>query len=260
MRRLLILFLSPLVAVAVSCSGKGSTMQVEEGPLVYVAMGNSITFYPGHGAIHRYAAMLEEDFGVEVEMRNHTVGGQRTDHFLDRLQNDDELRSDLAEADVITLLIPNEEWAEPGSTAIGSGGRNPADCGGDDNEQCLRDMINYYKSHVDAIFEELVAVADPSEKLIRVQDFYMFPTNVYTEETFDNVYPYWAEAQHYVEDVASEYGIPVAQVFDDFMGPDGTENPEVAGLVTGDGVHPTADGAQRIADLIHDLGYDLAAR
>ncbi len=100
-----------------------SALQVEEGPLVYVPMGNSLTFFPMSGSDNfnaRYAAMLEADFGVDVEVRPHTVGGQRTDDFLEQLRTDDRLREDLGEADVVTLLIPNDEWAEPFS----DGGRS----------------------------------------------------------------------------------------------------------------------------------------
>ena len=51
----------------------------------------------------------------------------------------------------------------------------------------------------------------------------------------------------------------MAQVFDDFMGTDGLYIDLVAdGLVGPDGVHPTAEGAARMATLVHDLGYDLA--
>jgi lysophospholipase L1-like esterase len=238
-----------------------SALQIEEGPLVYVPMGNSLTFNPSSNHfIARYTAMLEEDFGVDVELRSHTVGGQRTDDFLEQLRTNDSLRNDLGDADVVTLLIPNDEWSEPFQTAVGAGGRDPSECGGDDNQQCLRDVISSYQQHVDQIFDELTAIVDPAVTLIRVQDFYQFGTNQMTPEAFDITYPHWREGQEYVEQVAGQYGLPVAQVFDDFMGTDGLHVDLVAdGLVDPDGIHPTADGAERMAMLMHDLGYNLAS-
>jgi len=238
-----------------------SALQIEEGPLVYVPMGNSLTFDPfPDNFIARYTAMLEEDFGVDVKVRAHTVGGQRTDDFLAQLRTNDSLRDDLGDADVVTLLIPNDEWGAPFQTAAGAGVRDPSECGGDDNQQCLRDVIDSYKQYVDQIFDELTAIVDPAVTLIRVQDFYQFGTNQMTPEDFDITYPYWREGQEYVEQVAGQYGIPVAQVFDDFMGTDGLYIDLVAdGLVVGDGIHPTADGAERMAMLMHDLGYNLAS-
>ena len=43
------------------------------------------------------------------------------------------------------------------------------------------------------------------------------------------------------------------------MGPDGTDNPEEKGLIGSDHIHPTKEGAQRMAEMIHDLGYGLAS-
>jgi lysophospholipase L1-like esterase len=238
-----------------------SELQIEEGPLVYVPMGNSLTFNPSSDHfIARYTAMLEEDFGVDVQLRSHTVGRQRTDDFLAQLRTNDSLRDDLGDADVVTLLIPNEEWSEPFQTAVGAGGRDPSECGGDDNQQCLRDVISSYEQQVDQIFDELTAIVDPAVTLIRVQDFYQFGTNQMTPEAFDITYPYWREGQEYVEQAAGRYGLPVAQVFDDFMGTEGLFIDLVAnGLVDPDGMHPTADGAERMATLMHDLGYNLAS-
>jgi lysophospholipase L1-like esterase len=233
---------------------------VQEPPLVYVAMGNSFTYWPSdNGAVNRYAEMLEADFGVEVDLREHTRGGQRAHDFLDRLVNDSpfdaRLRADLAEADVITLLIPIAEWAEPMQTATGAEGRDPEDCGGDDNQQCMRDVIADYKALVGSVFEALTAIADPNETLIRVQDVHLFPTNA-SQDALDILYPFFADANEYVEKTAASYGIPVAHVFNEFAGPDGSINAEEAGLIGPDHRHPTDDGALRIAELIRNLGYE----
>lgn len=247
--------------VLAACSGdEGAELDVGEGPLVYVAMGNSLTFSPSNAQLNvLYKEMLVEDFGVDVDLRNRTVGGQSTANFLSRLSNDERLRSDLAEADVITFVIPNDEWAEPSSTAVGLPGHNAADCGGDDNQQCLRDMITEYNLMVDQIFEELVTIVDPATQVVRVQDFYLFHTEIPLEQS-QILYPYWHQGQIHVQEVAESYGIPVARVWDDFMGTDGEiPNLTEAGLVSADGIHPTATGAQRMAELYHDLGYSLSS-
>lgn len=213
----------------------------------------------GSSVLDLYGAMLAEDFGVEVDTRDRTVGGQRTDDFLSRLQNSDPLRSDLAEADVVTFVIPFDEWAEPAETISGADGRDPADCGGGDGQQCLRDMITNYNMLVDQIFEELLTIVDPTKQVILVQDFYQLHTERQGEAT-QLLYSYFEQAQLHTQEVAAEYGIPAALVWDDFMGTDG-EIPNLVegGLVETDGIHPTAEGAQRIADLYHDLGYELSS-
>ena len=76
--------------------------------------------------------------------------------------------------------------------------------------------------------------------------------------TLHIVNPYLQETQEYLEVTAAKHGIPVAQVYDEFMGPDGTNDPQDRGLVMTDGRHPTKEGAQLIAEMLHDLGYDDA--
>lgn len=70
---------------------------------------------------------------------------------------------------------------------------------------------------------------------------------------------YWKAGEEYLEQVAAEYGIPVAQVFDAFHGPDGTSIPCDQGLLQADCLHPAPDGYLLMATLLHDLGYEPAA-
>ena len=255
MRRLVAVVVLCLVA---ACSSGESQLEVGDGPLVYVPMGNSLTYWPeGSALIDHYAAMLEEDFGVTVDRRAYTFPDQRADDFLTQLQNNEALRADLTEADVVTFLIPIGEWEEPLMTFAGVAGHDRSECGGDDDQQCLRDMVANYNTVVDEAFNELMSIVDLSEQVVLVQDIYQ----VHTErqgETTQLMYPYFQEAQAHVQETAAEHGIPAASVWDDFMGTDGDiPNLTEAGLVQTDGVHPTEDGALRIATLFHDLGYDL---
>ena len=73
--------------------------------------------------------------------------------------------------------------------------------------------------------------------------------------TLDISNPYWKAGMDYVEESAARYGIPVAQVYDEFMGAGGTDDPYVKGLLLDDQLHPNADGAALIADLLDQLGY-----
>ena len=96
--------------------------------------------------------------------------------------------------------------------------------------------------------------------MIRALDVYMLEV----EETdalgkLHILNPYLQETQEYLEVTAAKHGIPVAQVYDEFMGPDGTDDPQDRGLVMPDGRHPTEEGSLLIAEMLHDLGYDLAS-
>ena len=192
-------------------------------------------------------------------MRNHTVGGQATHDFLTQLRTNDRLRDDLAEADVVLLVIPNDEWKEPAMTIVGADGRDPASCGGDDGRQCLRDVIADYKALTDEVFAELTALADPSETLIRVFDFHLFTPGADDDQALEKVTPLWQEAQEHVEEAAARHDIPVAQVFDAIMSPVGEVLPEQTGFISSDGVHFTSQGTELVVQLLRELGYETAA-
>jgi lysophospholipase L1-like esterase len=58
-----------------------------------------------------------------------------------------------------------------------------------------------------------------------------------------------------VIEVAEYYHIPVARVYDAFMGEDGSEDPQDRGLIH-DGRHTSPEGAALMAELFRDLGYE----
>lgn len=253
---------SAMVLLA-ACGGNGGGENARtfeaDGPIVYVAMGNSLTFQPsGLGQNLKYRKLLVEDFGVDVELRDHTVGGERSDEMLERIRTNPTLRADLAEADVITVLIPNDEVLEPMMTATGFEGRDPSECGGADNLQCVRDTLDAYAATTEAIFADLVGLADPDTVLIRAMDTYLLYAPTLNEHGWrDMIQPYWEQGNRDVVAAAAGYGIPTAAVYDAFMGADGDLDPVAAALVQADEIHPTEAGAELIAELVHSLGYGL---
>lgn len=248
-----------IVLAVVSCSS--STLDVDGGTLVYVPFGNSATFTPDtqSGFIYQYRERLQAEFGVDVDLRNRTVANDSSAALLERMRTNERFRQDLAEADVVTMLVPFDGWAVPWQTVAGVGGYDPADCGGDDGQQCLRDILTEYEANTEAIFAELMSLVDPSETLVRGMDAYLVHVGDFADGgKLDEVAPYWVEAQQFVRDVAASHGIPVARLLDAFNGPDGTDDPMASGLVSSDAIHPTAEGATLITKLVSDLGYRLS--
>ena len=276
MRRLPAAFRLPLaivVAGAMVASGCSSgttdtthtvttatTAASDEEPLLLVAFGDSLISHPSpdSAAIGAYADLLEDEFGVPVEVRNRAAFNSSPTNLIEALDSE-QLRQELTQADVVLLGIPQGDTNPAFPTATGWHGMDPAGCGGDDNQQCLRDYVTENKASVEAIFSALTTVCDPSTTLIRALDAYMLHTeDALASGKLHIVNPFLLETQEYLEETAARYGIPVAQVYDEFMGPDGTDDPQDRGLVMTDQRHPTEEGAQLIAEMLHDLGYDYA--
>jgi len=171
----------------------------------------------------------------------------------------DRAKSELAGADVVIIESPLSGLWMSVIIAAGIEGFDPADCGGDDNQQCLRDSLTEYKDGVEEIFSLLTEAVDPSETLIRAVDgSSILVEDQLAADTLRVTNPYFQEAQEFFAETAAKYGIPTAQVFAEFNGPDGTDDPQDRRLIGIDRVHPNEAGALLIAELIHDLGYDFA--
>lgn len=250
--------IDPTTTEGVSQAPTTAAVTTEEmEPLVYVAMGDSLGNTPDEpdGVMWQYAERLAQHFGVEVDLRNRVVGGIASSELLERLRTDEGLRADLAVADVVTTDIPINVWVKPMQIVGGWGGADPADCGGEDHEQCLKDALAQYEADTDAIIDELVAICS-DDVLIRLYDNFMLNTGYKLETgTLGTINPYWKTGMDHIEESAARYGIPVAQVYDEFMGHAGTDDPYTKGLLLDDQLHPNSEGAALIADLLHNLGY-----
>ena len=252
-----------VLLLATSCSSGASTLTAPSDPdqsLVLVMYGDSLLTFPepDQGAIDAYTDMLEEDLGADVNVRMPMADYGYPPYVVDKLASD-RGQSELAGADIVIIESPIDAMALAVLTAAGLEGMDPSACGGDDHQQCLRDSLAEYKEDVEEIFSLLAEAVDPSETLIRAIDVYaIFVQEQLAADTLQVTNPHWQEAQEFFAETAAKYGIPTAQVFDEFMGPDGTDDPQDRGLIASDKLHPSEAGALLLAELIYDLGYDLA--
>ena len=240
------LIVSPISRNAVA---KAQPVKGEEWD--YVAIGDSVTW----GFVDYYKDFLEEDLGVTVKVHNWTKGGDHSSRLLERLRTNEEFRNSIRKAEVITFEIPWGVVSTPCQTYVGI---LTGSCGGEDNQDCLREAFGIYKSDTEEILAEIVSLRSPSDALIRTMTTYQFQVARTKESgTFEVINKYWRDANAHVEEVASAYEIPVAHVYDVFMGESGTEDPREKGLLY-DPMHTTDKGAYIMAELFRDLGYEYS--
>jgi hypothetical protein len=81
-------------------------------------------------------------------------------------------------------------------------------------------------SDADGIIAEIVSLRSPSEALIRTMDTWQLKVRE-TQQTgsFDMFNRYWRAANAHAIEVARSYDIPLARIYDAFMGEDGVEDP-----------------------------------
>ncbi len=244
-------------AATTTTTAPTTTVASDEEAMVIVGFGDSVmnTPKPSVAVLRVYADMVGEEFGVPVDVRDYAQGASKPTQLITTLDSE-MVQASLEEADVVLVEIPQRDVQWPFRTAVGWGGSG--ECGGDDNQQCLRDYVTENKASVEEIFAKITSICDPSDTLIRT--FTMFQMDVEmrkAEDALDITIPYFEEAQENLEVIAAGYGIPVADVYREFMGPDGTNNPRDRELLI-DQRHPSEDGARLIAEMLDDLGYDPA--
>jgi hypothetical protein len=215
----------------------------------YVVLGDSI----GGSFASRYAKHIEADLGIEVTMHVWYRGQQGSSELVSALRNNQELQSDLREAEVVTFLVTPRHLKEP-RRAYRDG-----TCGGTDNQDCLREALRLYKADTDAIIAEILSLRSTSDTIIRAMTVYNNHVNDGKEwGYFEGLNPYWVAFNEYLVQAASVHDIPVARVDLTFNGPNLDEDPSDKDLL-GDVVHPNAEGTTLIADLFRELGYEPLA-
>jgi lysophospholipase L1-like esterase len=224
-----------------------------------VLMGDSVLLQPGP----TLQARLERELGVNLRLSDwinpdqskYTQGGERSADLVTRLRTDEKLRADLRDAEIIAFDVPtgivNDVCTgDPSTSTV------------EEAASCMDEAVALYTPDVQAVFEELVALRDPAQAMIRVTDVWQFlyPTFV-AAGTYDVVRPRWQEMNQAVHDAAARYGIPVVTSYEEFSGQDGDRDPVASGDVQEDQFHLTQQGVDRFVDLLVSGGFEpLTAR
>jgi hypothetical protein len=186
----LVMALALLAACGPAATPTPTVPMPEPGPeWDYVVLGDSVTF----GFPNYYAAHIEADLGVKVTVHYWSRDGLRSTKLLEMLRNDEDLRSDISEAEVVTFHIP--------AGAIGDAQRSyrAGTCGGTDNQDCLREAVRLLKADIDAIITEILSLTSTSDTIIRAMEFYNPGVSEWKGlGIFEEINPYHAAHNEYL--------------------------------------------------------------
>ena len=209
----------------------------------YVVLGDSMMA----GVGYYYSGYLEEYLDVKVKYLDMWRGGLGADGLLISVQNDDRVREYIREAEVITFDMG--PIYIPGTVSCMYRTGIPV--------VVQEDEIEDYKAVLSAIFEEIFTLRSSSPTIIRTMTFFNPKISDQKEQDI------YEECQCIIEmindaihEVSAEYGIPVAEVYDAFNGPNHDQDPNTKGYISGDGLHPSEQGRRIIADAYRELGYE----
>ncbi|HEY0546189.1 MAG TPA: FG-GAP-like repeat-containing protein [Pyrinomonadaceae bacterium] len=221
----------------------------------YTALGDSLCYglwaFPGNSYVSRYRNYVQTDYNVTANLSNQGVNGWTSAQLLNALQTDQNFRTAVMNARVITWDIGGNDLLDARSTY------KSGSCGGADNQDCLRSTLATFKTNWTAIMREILLLRG-SNVLLRTMDMYNpyivtdSTSNTWPNDGGLNDYqafkPYLDELNNYIHTTATINNIPCARVFVAFNGASGAEDPVNKGYISGlDGLHPNDAGHGIIA-------------
>lgn len=207
-----------------------------------VAIGDSVTgtgTAAPNGWLKQYARTIGAD-----PVTNLAVNGWFSYQILDALRHDPAFRLTVSQAGVIALNAGMNEFF------TGRDLYSKAECGGSDNERCLRHMVARFNRNWDEIVREVRSLAPDTSVIVL--------TLYHPLEVFDQHFG-WADAlnKHLAymnRHVAATEGVAVADLHRAFNGESGLEDPIAKGYILPDAIHATDLGHGVIARAVLGLG------
>lgn len=233
--------------------------------LVFVSASN------GWLVPEKYAALIEEDQSVTVNIYDLTIGGLSAGEVLDSFEDEGRLAQRIhhetadfedpldlfANAEVIVISIFDEGDSVPAD--VEDAWLCLAPPPGSYVESC--DMVDYepYFDDIRAILDRLFDLRAGQPTIVRAFDLYGRPAWWQADDpgVYEACSTCWITYVESYAAVLAEYNIPVAPVHQVWSEPDYQGDPEDKGFIGFDYEHPSHDGAQSMAQLLHELGYTI---
>jgi len=232
-------------------SSSSSTLPVPQS-FYYVALGDSLGagIMATQGYVPRYAEFIRQDSGRSLTLVNLSHSGWRSRDLLNALRNDQNFRTQLQKANVVTFDIGGNDLLAARSQYLSG------QCGGTDNLECFRNGVEQFKANWDAIVAEILRLKSPKDTIIRTMDLYNPFIQMHLQRgDLELLNPFLDEVNSHIESSANANGILMAPVHRALNGPTGTEDPAAEGLISADALHPNDAGHEVIAEQLRNLGY-----
>lgn len=197
-----------------------------------------------------YSDYYEEDLGVNIVTHVKTRPTTFTD-FAHRLE-DPQIRSLISEAEIIIFNIP---IVLPSTGGACFDTRKNMETDG-----CFDVSMDEYVETTRQFIREIKNIVREKGAMIRLQNGYV-PTMIFqggtngediSQDCLECFAAFWAAQA----EVASEENIPLVDVFTFFHGEDHQLDPYKNGYIGSDHMHVNYQGAQVIADLYRQVGYE----
>lgn len=212
--------------------------QRETGTLIYVHLSDLLMI----GAQRVYAAHLEADLGVGIELHDHAASAMTYETATRKLQIDPALIEVLRNADVVTVLFNFR--GRSGYCVTGAG------------EQAYGTSLEEDRAVFDAFLTEPTRLVDPECTVVRIVNAPVLPKLLdlwHDQNTVEVCLEGWIALNGQLKEAADAFGILLVDVFTAWNGETGLEDAQE--FFTVDRQHVGRAGDEALAGLLRASGY-----
>jgi hypothetical protein len=255
-KKFLIVFTSLIFVLSLAGCQAKSLPQRKGAVWNLVVIGDSSLWGVGEA----YAALIEADLGVSVEVDDFAVGSASAGKVRDVLEGGEttsfqyeKLPEAVKEAEVVIMFLNPLDSINPQKPlnfeACFFSDGPPAACELTGMKQWITDL--------NAIWGEIIRLRDGKATILRATDLYNPLVTPWKEAgIFEACTACWETMSSAARQAAAVYNIPLLSQLDVLNGPNHDEDPREKGYIQDDGEHLTELGVQRIAEALAAMGYE----
>lgn len=211
------------------------------------------------GVGEAFADQIEQDLGITVEYIDYALGGSGARDVLDALQTGkspilklEKLPAILKDAEVVIVFLNYWKSIDP---------EKPLDMdqcfGSAPPVNCDPERFAQWTADLNAIWGEVIKLREGQPTILRAVDLYNPLVQPWTENgVFEACTRCWENMSDAARLAAEPYNIPFLSRLDAMNGINHDEDPRVKGFILDDGEHPSELGAQYMAQLLAEMGYE----
>lgn len=208
------------------------------------------------GVASNWARTIERKLDVQVQVFDYIAyGSGGAANLLDRIESDAAVREQIAGAEIVVVYAAAQSSGIPRAheaVCMSRSRDKPASAG-----RLSQEELKTYRDILTSIYDRVFQLRGGEPTIVRAMDLYVpviadwRKAGVYRDCTAG-----WEAAADTHRDVAAEFGVPMASLYDAFNGPNHDRDPVARGLIAPDGIHTSEKGQALVQATLDRLGYE----
>jgi lysophospholipase L1-like esterase len=207
-----------------------------------------------------WARTIEKKLDVKVEVLEHLeFGAGGAAKLLEKIESDPSIRREIAGAEIVVVYATASDTGipEPHNAICYFGSYDQPSR----QARLSQKELTSYRKILTTIYDRVFTLRGGEPTIVRALDTYVpVITDWRKAGVYQDCTAGWEAAANTHRDVAAEFGVPMASLYDAFNGPNHDRDPVAPGLIGSDGIHTSEKGKALVRATLDALGYEPIAR